>query len=60
MLRNLYIWNFFPFSPIRVCEKKIGPGSDSQTASLTAGMKSKIDKNVARIFKEEMGKLGRG
>lgn len=27
---------------------------------LTAGMKSKIDKNVARIFKEEMGKLGRG
>ena len=25
---------------------------------LTAGMKSKIDKNVARIFKEEMGKLG--
>ena len=27
---------------------------------LTAGMKSKIDKNVDRIFREEMGKLGRG
>ena len=26
ILRNLYIWNIFPFFPTRVCLKKIGPG----------------------------------
>ena len=26
MLRNLYILNFFPFLPTRICEKNIGPG----------------------------------
>ena len=26
MLRNLYILNFLPFRPIRVCLKKMGPG----------------------------------
>ena len=31
-----------------------------ERGQLTPGMKSKIDKNVARIFKEEMGKLGGG